>query len=102
MAFQFAFDTVLGGPTGQVVRWAVDSGGNGVFKISPVAVAPRAAREPTAVHQPLDRTTSSMCTLFDLRGKRISAAPVNGHASGALPRGVYIQTDAVGAMRVPH
>jgi hypothetical protein len=100
MAFQFAYDTVLGGPTGQVVRWAVDSAGNGVFKISPVAVAPGAVREPTELHQRLGRTASSGSTLFDLRGKRIGAATARGRETGTLRAGVYIRADAAGAVRL--
>jgi hypothetical protein len=88
MAFQFAYDTVLGGPTGQVVRWAVDSAGNGLFKTgaTPTA-APRAQRASSAA----PARTPSAPALFDLRGRRVR---------GALPPGIYAQTSAAGAVRL--
>lgn len=68
MAFQFVNDTVLGGPTGQVVRWAVDSAGNGVFRIPPVAVKPGGLCAPGACR--MQRNGE----LFDLRGSLLSGA----------------------------
>ena len=76
MAFQFANDTVVGGPSGRVVRWAVDSAGNGLFRTGVTA-----AKGPRCVSlRGLPEGWDSRA--FDMRGRMLrgeqEAAP---HAS---------------------